>query len=295
LLAAVIPFLRCPHCGEGFALEGGSLHCPSGHAFDIARQGYVSLISGSGGVHHGDSGRMVSAREAFLGAGHLAGLRDAVAATAEEVVSPEAPPGAIVDAGAGTGYYLAGVLDHLPEHVGTALDASTFALRRAARSHARAAAIGCDVWGRLPLADACADLILDIFAPRNGLEFGRILRAHGRLIVVTPTPRHLRELVAPLGLISVDAQKGRRLESGLSPGFAPVGSTPHEQILSLNESELTALVSMGPSARHLDEAELGGRIVRLLQESASENPHAGSADARISVTASVLISVYRKN
>ena len=276
-------------------MKSRSLRCPSGHAFDIARQGYVSLIPGGGGIHHGDSADMVSARDAFLSSGHLAGLRDAIVAIAQGVVSPNASPAAIVDAGAGTGYYLAGVLDRLPGHVGVALDASRFALRRAARAHVRAMAIGCDVWGHLPLADACADLILDVFAPRNGLEFARILSTDGRLIVVTPAPDHLWELVAPLGLISVDANKSRRLESELSPGFVLAGSTPHEQILSLNESELTTLVSMGPSARHLNGAELGRRIARLLEESPSEHATEDPAGARLFVTASVLISVYRRN
>jgi 23S rRNA (guanine745-N1)-methyltransferase len=288
LLADVIPFLRCPHCGEGFVLDDKSVRCFGGHAFDIARQGYVSLTPGGGGVHHGDSGEMISARDAFLGAGHLAGLREAIAATAAEVVSPTAQPAAIVDAGAGTGYYLAGVLERLPKHVGLALDASRFALRRAARAHVRAGAIGCDVWGHLPLADACAGLVLDVFAPRNGLEFARILLAEGRLIVVTPMPGHLRELVVPLGLISVDAKKRERLESELSPGFIPDGSTPYEQALSLDETELTALVSMGPSARHLADAEMSRRLGRLMEGSPTR------PRARLSVTISVLISVYRK-
>jgi 23S rRNA (guanine745-N1)-methyltransferase len=288
VLADVIPVLRCPHCGESFVLDDRVVRCVSGHAFDIARQGYVNLIPGGGGVHHGDSGEMVSARDAFLSAGHLAGLRQAIAATAAEVVSPTAQPAAIIDAGAGTGYYLAGVLDRLPKHVGVALDASTFALRRAARAHVRAGAIGCDVWGRLPLGDGLAGLVLDVFAPRNGPEFARILHAEGRLIVVTPTPDHLRELVVPLGLISVDTRKRERLESELSPGFALNGSTPYEQTLSLDQVELTALVSMGPNARHVEGAELRGRFGRLLEGSPTQPP------AGLPVTVSVVISIYRR-
>lgn len=194
----------------------------------------------------------------------------------------------------------------MPRHVGVALDASTFALRRAARAHVRAGAVGCDVWGHLPLADACAGLVLDIFAPRNGLEFARILHADGRLIVVTPTPDHLQELVAPLGLIGVDARKRERLESELSSGFTLDGSIPYERTLSLDEAELTALVSMGPSARHLAEAEMGRRVGRLLERSPlqppagfpADDPFPSSADEmqrnRLSVTVSVAISVYRR-
>src|SRR5688572_30940209 len=46
---------------------------------------------------------------------------------------PGLPPGCILDLGAGTGWYLARVLDRLPGRIGLALDLSKHALRRAAR------------------------------------------------------------------------------------------------------------------------------------------------------------------
>ena len=95
------------------------------------------------------------------------------------------------------------------------------AARRAARAHPRAGAAVCDVWRGLPLADACADVVLDVFAPRNGAEFRRVLRPGGRLVVVTPTPAHLAELVPLLGLIGVDPDKdaaARGVASGRGSG-----------------------------------------------------------------------------
>ena len=57
-----------------------------------------------------------------------------------------------MDVGAGTGHHLAAVLDALPDARGIAIDASPAALRRAARAHERAAAVGADAWKPLPLA-----------------------------------------------------------------------------------------------------------------------------------------------
>ena len=37
------------------------------------------------------------------------------------------------------------------------------------------------------MADAAAGVLLNVFAPRNGAEFRRVLRADGVLLVVTPT------------------------------------------------------------------------------------------------------------
>ena len=68
---------------------------------------------------------------------------------------------------------------------GLAVDVSKPALRRAAQAHPRAAAIRADLWRRLPVSDGVAALILNVFAPRNGPEYHRVLRPDGLLLVVT--------------------------------------------------------------------------------------------------------------
>src|SRR3954470_22686967 len=108
--------LECPHCISPLEPAGSTLRCPRGHSFDVARQGYVSLIAGGGLRHHGDTREMVEARAAFLGAGHFEPIADALVQGA----ATEAP-GAVVDVGAGTGHYLARVLDAQPERRGLAL------------------------------------------------------------------------------------------------------------------------------------------------------------------------------
>ncbi len=113
---------------------------------------------------------------------------------------------------------------------------------------ARIAAIRCDVWQELPLRDGCADVVLDVFAPRNGAEIARILAPGGTLVVVTPTPRHLAEL-APLGAISVDERKEERLEATLS-SLTRRDRRELEFELSLQPREVLQLLRMGPSAHH---------------------------------------------
>ena len=36
---------QCPICSEPLGREGNSLVCPNRHSFDIARQGYVNLLT----------------------------------------------------------------------------------------------------------------------------------------------------------------------------------------------------------------------------------------------------------
>ncbi|MDF1543430.1 MAG: hypothetical protein P1P71_10015, partial [Anaerosomatales bacterium] len=72
MLADVIGCLACPHCGGALALAeaGRTMRCDAGHSFDIARQGYASLLAGDAHTGTADTAEMVAAREAFLSAGH---------------------------------------------------------------------------------------------------------------------------------------------------------------------------------------------------------------------------------
>jgi 23S rRNA (guanine745-N1)-methyltransferase len=254
VLTDVLELLRCPVCGSGLAQADAALRCEAGHSFDVARQGYVNLVPGAA-----DTTEMVEAREAFLDAGHLRALS---AALAEEARAAGGAP-AVVDVGAGTGHHLARVLDALPGALGIALDASPPALRRAARSHPRAAAVGADAWKPLPLRDGVAGLVLSVFAPRNPAEMARILAPGGALIAVTPTIRHLAELVGPLGLLSVPDDKADRLDAQLAPHFELAARRDLEHAMFLTSEEAAQLVRMGPSAWHVDEEAVGAGLATL--------------------------------
>jgi len=259
-LERFLDLLRCPTCRtRGLYADHGALRCGAGHTFDIARHGYAGLLTGTRATS-GDDAAMVQARNRFLATGRYASIRRTVA----RLVADSSPArGTVVDVGCGTGYYLAGVLDQLPEARGLGLDTSVRALRSAARAHERAAAATWDVFRPFPLADGVADVVLDVFAPRNPVEFHRVLRPAGRLIVVRPTGRHLAELHGRVpAMVTVDPAKEQRLHRALDPYFEVVVTEQVEYSIALGGLEALNLVGMTPSARHVSRAELddGGRL-----------------------------------
>jgi 23S rRNA (guanine745-N1)-methyltransferase len=278
-LAAALAAVRCPVCQDPLTDGGQQLRCEHGHSFDIARQGYVNHAVGGRQAANADTPAMVAARERFLDRGHYAPVAAALAELAASLAPARGDRGLVLDLAGGTGYYLAAVLDALPESVGVTLDLSKPALRRAAAAHSRALALGADVWRRIPLADRSAAIVTSVFGPRNPGETIRLLADDGAFLLVAPTASHLAEVVGPLGMLSIDAAKADRIAARMT-GLDLLASEPISYQVQLTHADLGDLVSMGPSAHHVDPAQLSRRI-DLLPEP-------------LPVSVSVNLSAYRR-
>lgn len=275
MLDSVIDLLACPHCASTLDLDGSTVLCDSGHSFDVAKQGYVSLLDGATRFT-GDTAEMIAARSEFLGAGHYDPIRRAVA----EACAATPTAGPILEIGAGAGHYLSFVLDSLDGGRGIGLDISKPAARRLARCHADAGAVVADVWQRWPVRSGAVGHVLAVFAPRNAAEIHRVLEPGGTLVVVTPTDAHLREVVALPGTVGVDDRKTERLAAALSGLFERTGRTEVRFTMALAPSEVGLLVGMGPSAFHLTAAQRAEMVADL--------PEA------LEVGASVVVSTWRR-
>ncbi|MFG6302282.1 methyltransferase domain-containing protein, partial [Corynebacterium hesseae] len=195
MLSHIVDILADP--ADGSALEGADdfsrLVSETGHSYDVAKQGYVTLAAGAGLKHQGDDAAMVTARETYLAMGHFAPFVEAVTgAVQDSLESQDAAQQAglnedtapsLLEVGAGTGYYLAHTLDSIEGARGVGLDISTHAAKHLAKSHERVGAVVADVWERLPLKDDSIHAISVVFAPRNPAEFQRVLAPGGEVIV----------------------------------------------------------------------------------------------------------------
>ncbi|WP_432950128.1 putative RNA methyltransferase [Kribbella sp. CA-253562] len=289
--ADLVSVLRCPVCADGLQLADRTARCGQGHAYDLAKQGYLNLLPSASNGIEGDSAEMVEARSVFLAQGWYEPIRDALIESLPPITS--AAP-LVAEVGAGTAYYLAGVLEagnktqlpdlhrgqvvadperrkegeiagyletsgQQPGWRGIAVDVSRYAARRAAKVDAGIGSVVGDAWQELPVRDGVADVVLDVFAPRNAGEMARVLAPGGTLLVVTPNQAHLGELIDVLGMVSVDGEKERRLVESLA-GFDRVEQRVVETTMRLDHGAIEQLVGMTPSARHVDKQARAERI-----------------------------------
>ncbi|AZG48761.1 23S rRNA (guanine(748)-N(1))-methyltransferase [Gordonia insulae] len=225
---------------------------------------------------------MVAARRRV----HDSGSFDAVAAAVADAATSNSPadrPAMVLDGGSGTGHYLAATLERDPGLRGLGLDLSKYCARATARSHPRTAAVVADIWRPLPVKAESVGVVLSIFSPRNVAEFARILHPAGLLVVVTPDPDHLAELVGPMRMLAVGADKDTRLHATLAADFE-VGAEGHIRDRRLLDAEgVEDLVAMGPSAFHRTAEEIRSDAHALTAES----------DGRIEVSVSVGVTTFR--
>ncbi len=256
-LAAVADLLACPTCAgrdlPDTPLEpaGTTLRCARGHAYDVARQGHVNLL-GRPVPRNADGPEMVAARERFLGSGAYDRVAAALADAA--LAAPSAASGvpAVLDVGAGPGWYLDRVLAGLSAvrrpGRGVALDVSPAAARRAARGRWEVGAVVADAWARLPVRSGSVEVVLSVFAPRQPAELARVLVGGGLALVVSPLPEHLAALREAWGLLDVEPGKQERLSATFREHLEPVAETDVRYRVPVGPAALEDLVAMGPNA-----------------------------------------------
>lgn len=217
--------LLCPHCRRPLFREAARYACPAGHSYDIARGGYVNLLSGRPPAV-GDNRLMVEARARTLGSGVYAPLRASLA----EEAARDGGGGVLLDAGCGEGYYTEALSATADETVG--IDISKDALRRAARRLPGATLAVASAY-HLPVADGAVLTLTSIFSPLAAEEFSRVLAPGGLLLVAIPGPRHLFSMKRVLydtpyenEVAAYDSLPGFRHLSAREVGFSFTLDTP---------------------------------------------------------------------
>jgi len=215
----VHPPLACSvrGCGRPLTREERRLICTAGHAFDVARRGYVSLLQPQDRRSRvpGDAPEAVAARARLLEAGVGHAVIDAIVARAPATCDTLVA----ADLGCGSGELL-GALATARDLCGVGIDLSTAAAEIAARRYPSLTWIVANADRRLPLLDARVDLVLSLNARRNPAESARVLTAGGVLIVAVPAPDDLMELRAAVQGDAIERERAAAVVAAHEPLFS---------------------------------------------------------------------------
>ena len=260
------PYLRiltCPVCQTHFTQVGNALKCEKAHTFDIAKEGYINLLTKKLPDSMGDTKEMLLARRTFLANAHYQPLVTAINTLLYDYLKTDAdislPYINILDAGCGEGYYLGRIQQVLKQKLPEAhisyigLDIAKEAMRMAAKRYKAMHFLVANLKERLVFTNDALHILLNIFAPRNVEEFARILTPGGVALVVIPAPQHLQQLRGQLGLLSIEEHKQEHVIEQFSPYFTYLGATSVNAMLHLTNQEIAQAVMMTPNYWHMSE------------------------------------------
>lgn len=239
--------LRCPVCEEQLNRTAGSYVCAHGHSFDVARQGYVNLLTvdQKHSLHPGDTREQVLSRREFLEGGYYAPIVEALINTAR----PLSLSGELLDVGCGEGYYATRLGAALGMHV-TGLDISKEAVRCAAGKYKNAQWL-CATAAHIPVEDESVDLLTSLFALTIPEEFHRVLKPHGYYFQVLAAQDHL------LGLKNIIYDHLAFKEKDTVPeipGFQRLESIPIRFSFTVEGAQVKNLFSMTPHMFRVSKA-----------------------------------------
>ena len=231
--------LRCPNCGNALEKQEKAYICPKGHSFDIARQGYVNLLTvqQKHSLNPGDTREQVLSRRAFLEEGYYAPICGALIEEAKNL----GISGPVLDIGCGEGYYSSRLAEALDAEL-VGLDISKEAVRCAAAKYKGPTWLTATA-AHIPVEDGSAGLVTSLFALTLPEEFKRVLRKDGYYFQVLAAQDHL------LGLKSIIYPELKFKDKDTVPslpGFELVKSVPIRFTFTVEGQQVQNLFSMTP-------------------------------------------------
>ena len=264
--------LICPVCGRPLEKCDRSYMCENRHSFDIARQGYVNLLTvrQKHSLAPGDTREQVLSRRAFLEADFYGPIAETLIETAKKY----GVSGEILDIGCGEGWYSAQLAAALGANL-TGLDISKEAVRCAAAKYKNALWL-CATAAHIPVPNESADLMTSLFALTLPEEFRRVLKKDGLYFQVLAAQDHL------MGLKHIIYDEIRLKEKDTVPelpGFTRLESIPIRFDFAVEGEQIRNLFSMTPHVFRIGKAG----AARL-----AETHH-------LADTASCMLNVFRRD
>ncbi len=242
LMEQHIAFFACPICQSSMHVyEQDRLVCVANHSFDIAKQGYVNMLTHGATSKYSKS--LFESRKAVIDSG----IYDVIEAKiAERVVSANT----VLDTGCGEGSHLARIMAEKSKGIGFGIDIAKEGIVAAARHYPQ------QIWcvgdlAKSPFAPSSFDVILNILSPANYDEFKRLLAPNGCVIKVVPQSGYLQELRAQLYAdSSKETYSNEQIVARFRDSFHKVDVERITYTVPLAKELVAALLEMTPMGWH---------------------------------------------
>ena len=233
----------CPVCREGLELiDETRLVCKENHSFDLSKQGYVNLTSGSHATKYDKA--LFEARKTVIDSGFFEPSLNLMTALIAEHIA-DTTDATIIDAGCGEGSHLSAIRTKLNRHItGVGIDLAKEGILAAAKDHPG------NIWSvadlaNCPFADEKFDVVLNILSPANYAEFSRLLKPDGLFIKVVPEKDYLKELRA-IFYDEDERQQDADPPSRVAEHFRTVKTERITYKFQLDQALLVELIRMTP-------------------------------------------------
>ena len=179
--------LICPVCKNELNIENRTFRCESNHCFDIAKEGYVNLLSAhKSGDNTGDNKEMARSRRDFLEKGFYSPLAVAVGECLEKYSSDGDN---VLDICCGEGYYTSELTKKYNRNF-YGFDLSKNMVRLAAKRKCNAQFFVANI-ASIPIKSNSVKFAFHLFAPFHSGEFSRIISNDGVVVTAIPGKEHL--------------------------------------------------------------------------------------------------------
>ncbi|WP_286923288.1 MULTISPECIES: putative RNA methyltransferase [Lysinibacillus] len=245
-----LSLFACPICQESMTIqEQGRMVCSANHSFDIAKQGYINMLTHGAASKY--SKELFESRKTVIDSGIYDEIED-------KIIELIAPAQTVLDTGCGEGSHLARIMAE-KKGIGVGIDIAKEGILAASRHYPE------QIWcvgdlAKSPFAKSSFDAILNVLSPANYEEFKRLLTPGGCVVKVVPQSRYLHELRAQLYADSdKESYSNDQIVARFKESFMEVSVKRITYTTPFATELIPALLEMTPMGWHKKE----GAAIRL--------------------------------
>lgn len=248
--------LQCPICHGAMTVDdNGTVRCLANHSFDMAKQGYVNMMTHPATSMYDKS--LFEARKEVIDS-------DLYREVYNVILAELAGDVAMLDTGCGEGSHLANLkASYSGDMVASGIDIAKEGIVQAAKNYSDMMWIVGDL-AKSPYAEEAFDIILNFLSPANYDEFKRILKPSGKVIKIVPQAGYLRELRA---LFFADSEKesysNDKTVTRFSENFDDVRVQRVTTTLPIHAELVPLLAHMTPMGWHQEQQIEAGTLTEI--------------------------------